>query len=169
MAETFADLGLRPELVEAARAAGYVNPAPIQRSAVPVLRRGGNAVLYGSSGAGVVSAYGLGLLDRLAGSEGSGGLRALVVAGSDAAAARIALSLARLWRPAGVPVAAVGPWWAPDSPSVVVASAETALREVEASRLKLDALEAFVLDSAAAVLALSGRDVVEALTVSVPR
>lgn len=168
MAETFADLGLKPELVEAARAAGYVAPSPIQRSAVPVLRRGGNAVLYGSPGAGVVGAYGLGLLDRLAGVE-TGRLRALVVVGSDAAAVRIALSLARLARPVGVSVAAAAPGWAPGAPDVVVASAETALREVEASRLKLDALEAFVLDSAAAVLALSGRDVVEALTVSVPR
>src|SRR5690554_1199799 len=168
MAETFADLGLRPELVEAARAAGYVTPAPLQRSAVPVLRRGGNAVLYGSSGAGVVAAYGLGVLDRLAGGEGRG-LRGLVVAASDAAAERIALSLARLAGPAGVSVAAVGPGWARGAPQVVVASAETALREVETSRLKLDALESFVLDSASAVLALSGREVVEALTVSVPR
>src|SRR5690554_3094559 len=168
MAETFADLGLRPELVEAARAAGYVTPAPLQRSAVPVLRRGGNAVLYGSSGAGVVAAYGLGVLDRLAGGEGRG-LRGLVVAASDAAAERIALSLARLAGPAGVSVAAVGPGWAPGVPDVVVASAETALREVEASRLKLDTLESFVLDSASAVLVLSGREVVEALTVSVPR
>src|SRR5690606_11588862 len=168
MAETFADLGLRPELVEAARAAGYEAPTPLQRGAVPILRRGGNAVLYGSSGAGVVGAYGLGVLDRLAGGEARG-LRALVVTGSDVAAERIALSLAQLAGPAGVSVAAVGPGWARGLPHVVVASAETALREVETSRLKLDALESFVLDSASAVLALSGREVVEALTVSVPR
>lgn len=168
MAETFADLGLRPELVETARAAGYEAPTPLQRGAVPILRRGGNAVLYGSSGAGVVGAYGLGVLDRLAGGEARG-LRALVVTGSDVAAERIALSLARLAGPAGVSVAAVGPGWARGLPHVVVASAETALREVETSRLKLDTLESFVLDSASAVLALSGREVVESLTISVPR
>lgn len=168
MAETFADLGLRPELVEAARAAGYEAPTPLQRGAVPVLRRGGNAVLYASSGAGVVGAYGLGVFDRLAGMEG-GGLRALVVTVSDVAAERIALSLARLGGPAGVSVAAVGPGWAQGTPQVVVASAETALREVEASRLKLETLESFVLDSASVVLALSGNDVIEALTVSLPR
>ena len=168
MAETFADLGLRPELVEAARAAGYEAPTPLQRGAVPVLRRGGNAVLYASTGAGVVGAYGLGVLDRLAGLEGSG-LRVLVVTASDNAAERIALSLARLGGPASVSVAAVGPGWARGTPQVVVASAETALREVQASRLKLETLESFVLDSASVVLALAGHEVVEALTISVPR
>src|SRR5690606_36301915 len=113
-------------------------------------------------------AYGLGVFDRLAGMEG-GGLRALVVTVSDVAAERIALSLARLGGPAGVSVAAVGPGWAQGTPQVVVASAETALREVEASRLKLETLESFVLDSASVMLALSGNDVIEALTVSLPR
>ncbi|MFW6202453.1 MAG: ATP-dependent RNA helicase RhlE, partial [Gemmatimonadota bacterium] len=71
MAETFADLGLRQELVDAAETAGYRAPSPLQSAAVPVLRRGGNAVLNASSGAGVTAAYALGLLDRLA--EGGAG------------------------------------------------------------------------------------------------
>jgi ATP-dependent RNA helicase DeaD len=169
MTETFADLGLKPELVEAVRAAGYEAPAPLQRSAVPVLRRGGNAVLYASPGAGVVAAYGLGLLDRLVGTGEGQGPRALVVTGSDAAAGRIALSLARLGRRAGVAVGAVGPGWAPGVPAVVVAGVDSALREVETSRLKLESLDVFVLDSAAAVFALGFRDMVETLMVSVPR
>ncbi|NIQ53730.1 MAG: hypothetical protein GWN85_09685, partial [Gemmatimonadetes bacterium] len=59
------DLGLRSELAEAARAAGYDAPAPLQAAAVPVIRRGSNVLLRASAGAGVVGAYALGLLDRV--------------------------------------------------------------------------------------------------------
>src|SRR5512135_2046388 len=112
MAETFEDLGLRPELARAAEDAGYDEPSPLQRATVPVLRRGANAVIHASSGAGITTAWGLPILDRVAaggsaaiqgaGEEGeaeaeapsAGGLRALVVAPSTDAAARAAGELA---------------------------------------------------------------------------
>ncbi|MEJ2217934.1 MAG: hypothetical protein P8099_15100, partial [Gemmatimonadota bacterium] len=66
MAESFEDLGLGAELVAAVRARGWLAPSSLQRAAVPVIRRGGNAVLRGSAGAGVLGAYGLGVLARVA-------------------------------------------------------------------------------------------------------
>src|SRR4051794_32017563 len=66
MADTFTEVGLSSELVRAAESNGYAVPTALQRAAIPVLRRGGNAVLHASTGAGVVGAYGLALLDRLA-------------------------------------------------------------------------------------------------------
>lgn len=73
MAETFQALGLRPELVDVTMQVGYTAPTEIQRAAIPILRRGGNAVLHASAGSGVLAAYGLALLDRLAGEAGSTG------------------------------------------------------------------------------------------------
>ncbi|MGH7505653.1 MAG: DEAD/DEAH box helicase, partial [Longimicrobiales bacterium] len=75
----FAALGLTQQLVDAAISAGWEEPLPIQRAAIPVLRRGGNAVLRAGHGAGVTGAYGLALLDRLAGGAASAAPRALVV------------------------------------------------------------------------------------------
>jgi len=61
----FASLGLHTALIEAAAAAGFDAPSPIQRAAIPVLRRGGNAVLTATSGSGVTAAVVLAMLDRL--------------------------------------------------------------------------------------------------------
>lgn len=142
MAENFEDLGLRPELVGAAGEMGYMGPTALQRAAIPVLRRGGNLLLHASAGAGTLAAYGLALLDRLAGAaeragtgaeggdvtgagEGEGALgagaggesgaarvRALVLVATEADATRTAESLARFGRAVGVRVAALGAGWA---------------------------------------------------------
>ncbi|MGH7573924.1 MAG: DEAD/DEAH box helicase, partial [Longimicrobiales bacterium] len=64
----FDELGLRPEVIGALAAVGYEDPTPVQRAAIPVIRRGGNVVLRASAGAGITAAYGAGLVDRLIGS-----------------------------------------------------------------------------------------------------
>ncbi|MGH7482376.1 MAG: DEAD/DEAH box helicase, partial [Longimicrobiales bacterium] len=62
----FEELGLSSSLAAAAAARGYARPTPIQRDAIPLLRRGNNVLLHASAGAGIGAAYGLALLDRLA-------------------------------------------------------------------------------------------------------
>ncbi len=66
MSTGFEALGLRAPLVAATRAAGFDAPTSIQRAAIPVLRRGGNALITASPGSGVTAAVVLPLLDRLA-------------------------------------------------------------------------------------------------------
>src|SRR5690554_1757919 len=112
MAETFQDLGLRSELGDVTMQMGYAGPTALQRAAIPVLRRGGNAVLHASAGSGVLAAYGLALLDRLAGeadAEPTGAPRAVVLVPTTRDAARAAESLARMAAAVGLRVAALGP------------------------------------------------------------
>lgn len=174
MAESFADLGLRPELVEAAIAAGYEQTTELQRAAIPVLRRGSNAVLAASAGGGVVAAYGLALLDRLSGEEVDEGTprpRAAVLVPTVEAASRTAESLARFARSVGLRVGALGPGWArPErNADVLVGTPAAVLEGVQAAVVKLDGLRALVVDGASTILSLGGGEALETLMVSVPR
>ncbi len=173
MAEIFEDLGLRPELVGAARERGYTGPTALQSAAIPVLRRGGNALLHAAAGAGTLAAYGLALLDRLAGSATDAAqVRALVLVPTDVDAARAAVSLAWFGRAVGVRVAALDAGWASPGEGVaeiVVAAPAAAVDAVERSRLKLEAVETVILDGASVIFALSGQEAVETVTSLVPR
>ncbi len=176
MPDGFGDLGLRPELVEGVELLGYDAPTPLQRAAVPVLRRGGNVVLNASAGAGVVGAYGLALVDRLLGEEPmveeeAGALRALVLVPTPEVAVRTAASLARYARGTPLAVAALAPGWATPvrDAAVVVATPAAALDAVHASALKLGGVAALVIDDLAAIFALDAHEAVEALTNSTPR
>lgn len=176
MADAFEELGIRSELVEATKGVGYSGPTPLQRAAIPVLRRGGNVVLHEAAGAGVVGAYGLALLDRLAGggeegAEAAGALRALVLVPTEQGASRTAVSLARFARAVGLRAAALGPGWAGagQGVDVVVATPRAALEAVQAARLKLEGVQTLVLDGLSVLFELGGEEAVETLTNSVPR
>jgi len=178
MTETFEDLGLRPELVSAATEMGYEVPTALQRAAIPVLRRGGNAMLHEGPGAGLLGAYGMPLLDRLSSgdvagveSEGGGRLKALILVAGAADAARTALTLARLARPLGLRVSAMGPGWATAAPEadVLVATPAASLDAVRGSALKLDALRALVFDGLDTFFDLGLQEAIETLTTFTPK
>ncbi|HET9983049.1 MAG TPA: DEAD/DEAH box helicase [Longimicrobiales bacterium] len=169
----FSDLGLRPGLVRAAEEAGFAGPTPLQEATIPVLRRGANAVVEASSGAGVTAAVGLPLLDRLAevreGGEGER-LLALVLAPTEDAASRLAEALAPFALAEGLRVAAQAPGWAPAAGAdIVVSTPARALEGVQTSALKLDGLEALVVMGASSLFALGGAEALDTLTASVPR
>ena len=92
--DSFEDLGLSPELVEALAGEGAEHPTPLQHGAIPIIRRGNNVVVHAGPGAGTLFTYGAALLDRL--EPGAGRPRALVVVPTAAAARRLAEALARL-------------------------------------------------------------------------
>lgn len=176
MPEGFGDLEIRPELVEGVKLLGYDAPTPLQRAAVSVLRRGGNVVLNASAGAGVVGAYGLGLIDRLLGEEAvadeeAGALRALVLVPTPEIAEQTAISIARFARGTPLRVAALSPGWATSArdAEVVVATPTAALDAVHASALKLGGLLTLVIDDLASILALDAQEALEAITNSVPK
>ncbi|MEJ2217628.1 MAG: DEAD/DEAH box helicase [Gemmatimonadota bacterium] len=172
MAESFEDLGLRAELVEAARARGWEAPSSLQRASIPVIRRGGNAVLRGSAGAGVLGAYGLALLDRVAGADAATiPLQALVLTPTPEVAAAVANSLASLADAAGVRVHASGPGW-PDrfaDAAILAATPRAVLDALSASRLKLEGVQTLVLDDAGALFKLGDTQALEAVTDALPR
>lgn len=165
-----AELGIDQRLVEAAAAQGWVEATPLQASAIPVLRRGGNAVLHTSSGSGVTGAYVLPLLDRLAQGQGEDAARALVLVPTEEGASRIAQQIAGLGAPVGVRCTALAEGWPRGVRSdVIVATAPAALDALERSLLKLEAVQSFVVVDFDLIQRLGGGSAVETLTPLVPR
>ncbi|NIP57792.1 MAG: DEAD/DEAH box helicase, partial [Gemmatimonadetes bacterium] len=165
---TFEELGLGPEIAAALAASGFEVPTPLQEGAIPVLRRGNNLVARAGPGAGVLVAVAAPLLDRLEPDPGQ--LRLLVLTPTRDRAEALARSAASLGRPLGVSVAALGSTWAgADDAAALFATPSDALEAVRGSRVKLGALEALVVDGAAALAALDRLDAVDTLAGFLPR
>lgn len=148
---SFEDLGLKPELVEALLTEGVEVPTDLQIHAIPVLRRGNSAVIRGGPGAGALVAWGAPLLDRLG--AGAGQPVALVLVPTRNAAGHLARSLGRLGLASGHRCAALdGGWALPGHADVVVTTPEDLERAVATSDVKTDQLQALVLHGAGALL-----------------
>jgi superfamily II DNA/RNA helicase len=92
---TFADLGLQPNLLRAAAAAGWVQPSAIQVAAIPAVLQGRDLLAQAPTGAGKTAAFLLPLLQRLLNLPGVAderprALRALVLVPTRELAAQIA-------------------------------------------------------------------------------
>lgn len=165
--DSFEELGLPPELVDALAAEGIERPTPLQGDAIPLLRRGNNALVRAGPGSGTLVAYGAPLLERL---EAAGTVpRAVVLTASTAAAAGLATSLARLAMSTGHAVAAFGsPWASPERSDILFATAPDLLAAVRNSRLRLEDLRALVVDGAATIQRSDGLEDLETLIGFVP-
>jgi superfamily II DNA/RNA helicase len=64
---TFADLGVLPETVDALNALGITHPFPIQTSTIPVALAGSDVIGQAKTGTGKTLAFGIPLLQRVAG------------------------------------------------------------------------------------------------------
>lgn len=187
MTNEFAALGLSATLAERALAVGFDAPTPIQQAAIPVLRRGGNAVIRGSAGSGVTAAVLLSLLDRLgpAGPPGTGSEervtpaasrspgqarpRAMIMTVTEERASDVARTGALLAHGSGVRVGAIAPEWsAAGDEDVLAASADSIATGIGESTLKLDALEALVLDRADSLLGIVDAATFSAITAAMP-
>jgi ATP-dependent RNA helicase DeaD len=168
VAESFTGLGLSEALARAAQRAGYETATPLQAASFAVLRRGGNVVLHASSGAGVTAAFGLPLLERVGDSEGTG-VRALVLAPTPERAVRIADTLGQLAADTAVRVRAAAPGWRTGDAHVLVSTPERAIADVQASALKLEQLEAWVLVDVAEMLALKAKPALDTIAGLIPR
>jgi ATP-dependent RNA helicase DeaD len=164
----FASLGLSAPLSERARELGFDLPSRIQAAAIPVLRRGSNAVVWASAGSGITATVLLALLDRLgpggppAEEGGPARPRALIITVTEERAAAIARTGVMLAEGSGLRVGALTPEWsAPGGEEILAVSADTVAAAVSESTLKLDGLEALVFDRADALL-----DVISAATLA---
>lgn len=177
-ADAFAATGLTPVLAQAAAALGHAAPTPLQRAALPLVRRGSNVVLRASTGAGVTLSWGAGVLERIPDLPTGGGPRALIVTATRQRAEEIAEALGRLVEQAAgdegealrsLRIRALAPGWAEEDADLLAASFATAAEAVSTSRLKLDALGVLVLDDVAAMLALDGASILETILITSPR
>jgi ATP-dependent RNA helicase RhlE len=71
----FADLGLRPELLQAVQEAGYSSPTPIQQQAIPLALEGRDLIGLAQTGTGKTAGFTLPIIERLL-EEGYGHVKA---------------------------------------------------------------------------------------------
>ena len=166
--ESFEDLGVAPELVEALSREGIETPTPLQMSAIPVIRRGHDALIEAGPGGGTLVTYGIALLDRLR--EKDGPLGAIVIVPGREGADQLARSLARFATSVGRGVAALTPMWAsPLDAHLLFATPSALLRAVGTSRIGLEGVEAIVVDRAAAIEEFGELESVGTLMSALPR
>jgi ATP-dependent RNA helicase DeaD len=160
---TFEELGVSPSLVEALAAGGIERPTALQTHAIPVLGRGHSAVLRGTPGSGVLVAFGAPLLDRL--DPDTDRPRALILTPGRERARQLALSLARMAFGTEHRVAALGsPWVLSERASILVSTPDDLNQEIHRSRIKVDQVEALILDTAGALVGLeAAADVVSTI------
>jgi ATP-dependent RNA helicase DeaD len=104
-ARSFADLSLRPELLESLSGLGYEEPTPIQWEALPPLIAGRDLLGQAATGTGKTAAFALPILQRLAPREEHGGdPAALVLVPTRELATQVSEALHKYGRGLGVRV-----------------------------------------------------------------
>lgn len=175
---SFEELGLREALLGALEEENLERPTAIQREIIPVVRRGGNLVARAGSGSGKTLGYALGVLDRLEPREDDAdedaephGARALVLRPTREAAARTALALFPYVQAAGLTLAVPGGAWGtpPEQADVLVGTPADAMEAVGGSALKMENVEAVVVDGASSIEELGQWEAVDTLLDHLPR
>jgi len=166
--ESFEDLGLPPELVEALASEGIERPTPLQEAAIPVLRRGNNLLLAAGPGSGTLVAWGAPLLERL---DADGvGTAALVLTPTVESAQRLGESLQRLAAATGHTVAALGsPWALPERAHVLFGTPAHVLAATASGRVELTGVATLVVDQADRIEKLVGLGPVEEVMGFLPK
>jgi superfamily II DNA/RNA helicase len=181
---SFADLGARPETVEALRAVGIEKSFAIQEYALPIALRGTDLIGQAPTGTGKTLGFGVPLLDRLlAPGDGASGLaQALVVVPTRELGLQVARDLATAGKTRGVRVLPVygGVAYEPQIEALkrgVEIIVGTPGRLLDLARpakgkqqpyLRLDAVRALVLDEADRMLDLGFLDDVEKILAMLP-
>ena len=148
--QTFEDLELAEELVDALTAEGLEEPTEFQRAAIPVMYRGNNLLGAVGPGAGTLVAYGSVCLQRTEPSSGLPG--AVVLVATPAAATGLAESLGRIALSTGHVVSALGGAWAePERSDVLFGTPQDIRGAVDGSRLSLEGVRSVVIDGASAI------------------
>jgi len=173
---TFADLGLRPELLQALSELGYEEPTPIQAAAIPVLVQGHDLLGQAATGTGKTAAFALPILQCLkAGTRGRLPV-AMVLVPTRELAMQVSEALHRYGRGLGVRVVPVygGQPIGRQLRSlevgvdVVVATPGRALDHLQRGSLDLSELEVVVLDEADEMLDMGFAEDLEAIFDATP-
>ncbi|HEX7941417.1 MAG TPA: DEAD/DEAH box helicase, partial [Gemmatimonadaceae bacterium] len=151
---TFEELALAPELLQAARDAGYTHPTPIQAQAIPLVLKGRDVIGLAQTGTGKTAAFTLPIIQRLLG--GPHRLRALVLTPTRELAAQVKENFARYASRTDLDVVdifggvALGPQEQAlrHGVDVVIATPGRLIDHLERQNLVFDDLEVLVLDEA---------------------
>jgi ATP-dependent RNA helicase DeaD len=175
--ESFTDLGLRAELLEALTGLGYEEPTPIQREAIPQLLEGRDLLGQAATGTGKTAAFALPILQRLATTADRGSApTALVLVPTRELCVQVSEALHRYGKNLG---ARVLPIYGGQpigrqlrelqrGVDVVVATPGRALDHLERGTLQLDRIEMVVLDEADEMLDMGFAEDLEGILTRTP-
>ncbi|GAB2842410.1 DEAD/DEAH box helicase [Actinoallomurus bryophytorum] len=173
---SFADLGLRPELLKALSDLGYEEPTPIQREAIPPLLEGRDLVGQAATGTGKTAAFALPIMQQLSGDGRRTGLSALVLVPTRELAVQVSQAFHRYGRGLGVrvlPIYGGQPiGWQMKAlergVDVVVATPGRALDHIGRGTLRPQEVETVVLDEADEMLDMGFAEDIEEILRATP-
>ncbi|MDA0168607.1 DEAD/DEAH box helicase [Solirubrobacter taibaiensis] len=176
VATTFADLGLRDELLGALTNLGYEEPTPIQREAIVPLIAGRDLLGQAATGTGKTAAFALPILQRLEDQRRTQAPAALVLVPTRELAMQVSEAMHKYGRGLGVRVLPVYGGQPirmqlralERGVDVVVATPGRAIDHLNRGTLSLDAVETVVLDEADEMLDMGFAEDLEALLEAVP-
>jgi len=173
---TFADLGLRAELLDALTSLGYEEPTPIQREAIGPLVEERDLLGQAATGTGKTAAFALPLLQRLPEGERGTAPSALVLVPTRELAVQVSEAVHRYGRALGarvLPIYGGQPFTRQlraleRGVDVVVATPGRALDHIGRRALRLDKLAVVVLDEADEMLDMGFAEDIEAILDATP-
>ena len=174
---TFADLGLRPDLVQTVDELGYEAPSPIQAALVPALLSGRDAIGQARTGTGKTAAFALPLLQRLAEADAPRGVvRALVLAPTRELAVQVSSAVHTYGRSFGIrtlPITGGQPYGKQikrlrRGVDVVVATPGRLVDLLGQGNIDLSAVQTVVLDEADEMFSMGFADDLDAIFDAVP-
>jgi ATP-dependent RNA helicase DeaD len=173
---TFAELGLRPELLAALAGLGYEEPTPIQEAAIPVLLQGHDLLGQAATGTGKTAAFALPILQRLAVDKRGREPMALILVPTRELAMQVSEALhhyGRQLRVRVVPIYGGQPIGRQlrsleAGVDVIVATPGRALDHLRRRTLRLDSLQVMVLDEADEMLDMGFAEDLEAIFAETP-
>ena len=174
--DAFADLRLRPELLEALTSLGYEEPTPIQREAIPPLLKGHDLLGQAATGTGKAAAFALPILQAMPDGKRGSGPGALVLVPTRELAVQVSQAFHRYGRDLGVRVLPVyggqpigRQMQALDrGVDVVIATPGRALDLMGRRSLSLGEIRTVVLDEADEMLDMGFAEDIEAILAETP-
>src|SRR5688572_746363 len=173
----FADLGLRPDILNALTTLGYEEPTPIQSEAIPPLLAGNDLLGQAATGTGKTAAFALPLLERIADRIGKGEKPlALVLAPTRELAVQVSEAVHRYGRHMGarvLPISGGQPIGRQlrelsRGVDVVVATPGRAIDHLQRGTLQLGDLQVVVLDEADEMLDMGFAEDIDAILSETP-
>ncbi|WP_426564805.1 DEAD/DEAH box helicase [Angustibacter sp. McL0619] len=175
-ARTFADLGLRPELLDALAGLGYEEPTPIQWAAVPKLVEGHDLLGQAATGTGKTAAFALPILQQLGSGDRGKAPSAMVLVPTRELCMQVSEALHRYGRGLG---ARVLPIYGGQpigrqlreldrGVDVVVATPGRAIDHINRGTLDLTAINVVVLDEADEMLDMGFAEDLETILAATP-
>lgn len=166
--DSFADLGLSPQLVEALKGVGYETPTPIQQQTIPLMLTGQDVIGQAQTGTGKTAAFALPILETLDLNEPS--VQALVLTPTRELAIQVSEAFHSYSKPLGR--VRIVPIYGGDSMQkqltrlrggvhVVVGTPGRVMDHLRRKTLQLSALKTVVLDEADEMLRMGFLEDVE--------